>query len=126
MHPRSKDFSIRTWNVDPEIRKIAGPQLVVPVMNARFALNAANARWGSLYDALYGTDIISEDNGAVREGEYNPIRGDKVIAFSKSFLDETIPLKNGNYDKVTNFEFVDSELLITCLLYTSPSPRDRG
>ena len=113
LHPRSKDFSISTWNVDPEIRKIAGPQLVVPVMNARFALNAANARWGSLYDALYGTDIISEDNGAIREGGYNPIRGDKVIAFSKNFLDEAIPLKNGKYDQVTNFEFVDSELLIT-------------
>ncbi len=113
LHPRSKDFSISTWNVDPEIRKIAGPQLVVPVMNARFALNAANARWGSLYDALYGTDIISEDNGAIREGAYNPIRGDKVIAFSKNFLDEAIPLKNGKYDQVTNFEFVDSELLIT-------------
>ena len=113
LHPRSKDFQISTWNVDPEIRKIAGPQLVVPVMNARFALNAANARWGSLYDALYGTDIISEDNGAMREGGYNPIRGDKVIAFSKNFLDEAIPLKNGKYDQVTNFEFVDSELLIT-------------
>ncbi len=113
LHPRSKDFQISTWNVDPEIRKIAGPQLVVPVMNARFALNAANARWGSLYDALYGTDIISEDNGAMREGGYNPIRGDKVIAFSKNFLDEAISLKNGKYDQVTNFEFVDSELLIT-------------
>ena len=125
LHPRSKDFSIRTWNVDPEIRKIAGPQLVVPVMNARFALNAANARWGSLYDALYGTDIISEDNGAVREGGYNPIRGDKVIAFSKNFLDETIPLKNGNYDKVTNFEFVDSELLITLQDNTKTSLVDK-
>ena len=113
LHPRSKDFSISTWNVDPEIRKIAGPQLVVPVMNARFALNAANARWGSLYDALYGTDIISEDNGAAREAGYNPIRGDKVIAFAKNFLDETIPLKSGTYDQVINFEFVDSELLIT-------------
>ena len=113
LYPRSKDFLISTWNVDPEIRKIAGPQLVVPVMNARFALNAANARWGSLYDALYGTDIISEDNGAIREGGYNPIRGDKVISFSKNFLDEAIPLKNGKYDQVTNFEFVDSELLIT-------------
>ena len=113
LYPRSKDFLISTWNVDPEIRKIAGPQLVVPVMNARFALNAANARWGSLYDALYGTDIISEDNGAIREGGYNPIRGDRVISFSKNFLDEAIPLKNGKYDQVTNFEFVDSELLIT-------------
>ena len=113
LYPRSKDFLISTWNVDPEIRKIAGPQLVVPVMNARFALNAANARWGSLYDALYGTDIISEDNGAIREGGYNPIRGDKVIAFSKNFLDEAIPLTNGKYDQVTNFEFVDSELLVT-------------
>ena len=113
LHPRSKDFSISTWNVDPEIRKIAGPQLVVPVMNARFALNAANARWGSLYDALYGTDIISEDNGATREAGYNPIRGDKVIAFAKNFLDETIPLRNGTYDQVINFEFVESELLIT-------------
>ena len=113
LHPRSKDYSISTWNVDPEIRKIAGPQLVVPVMNARFALNAANARWGSLYDALYGTDIISEDNGATREGGYNPIRGDKVIAFAKNFLDETIPLNNGTYDQVINFEFIDSELLIT-------------
>ena len=125
LYPRSKDFSITTWNVDPEIRKIAGPQLVVPVMNARFALNAANARWGSLYDALYGTDIISEDNGAVREGGYNPIRGDKVIAFSKSFLDETIPLKNGNYDKVINFEFVDSELLITLQDNTKTSLVDK-
>jgi malate synthase len=113
LYPRSENFSINTWDVDPEIRKIAGPQLVVPVMNARFALNAANARWGSLYDALYGTDIISEDNGATREGGYNPIRGNKVIEFSKNFLDETIPLENGTYQDVTNFEFVDSELLVT-------------
>ena len=113
LHPRSGNFSINTWDVDPEIRKIAGPQLVVPVMNARFALNAANARWGSLYDALYGTDIISEDDGATREGGYNPIRGNKVIEFSKNFLDETIPLEHGTYQDVTNFEFVDSELLVT-------------
>ena len=113
LHPRSDNFSIQTWDVDPEIRKIAGPQLVVPVMNARFALNAANARWGSLYDALYGTDIISEENGASKDGGYNPTRGNKVIEFAKNFLDEAVPLKNGKYAEVMNFEFVDSELLIT-------------
>ena len=113
LHPRSNNFSIKTFNVDPEIRKIAGPQLVVPVMNARFALNATNARWGSLYDALYGTDIISESEGAIREGGYNPIRGDRVIAFAKNFLDETFPLENGTFNKATNFEFIDSEIVIT-------------
>jgi len=110
LSPRTNDFSIKTWNVDPEIRKIAGPQLVVPVMNARFALNATNARWGSLYDALYGTDVISESNGAKREGGYNPTRGDKVIAFAKEFLDNTIPLQNGRFKEVINFEFIDNEL----------------
>ena len=113
IYPRSSNFKIKTWNVDPEIRKIAGPQLVVPVMNARFALNAANARWGSLYDALYGTDIIDEEDGAVREGGYNPVRGDKVISFAKNFLDQTIPLEEGSYDEVLKFEFVDSELSMT-------------
>ena len=113
LHPRSGNFSIKTFNVDPEIRKIAGPQLVVPVMNARFALNATNARWGSLYDALYGTDMISESDGAIREGGYNPIRGNKVIAFAKNFLDETFPLKNGNFNKVVNFEFIKSEIAFT-------------
>ena len=111
--PRSQNFSIQTKNVDPEIRKIAGPQLVVPVMNARFALNAANARWGSLYDALYGTNIISEDDDAKRSGGYNPIRGDKVISFAKEFLDKTIPLNEGSFDQVTNFSFVNHELSIT-------------
>ncbi len=110
LYPRADDFKIKTWNVDPEIRKIAGPQLVVPVMNARFALNAANARWGSLYDALYGTNIITEEDGAVREGGYNPIRGDKVIKFAKKFLDETIPMQSGSYDQVIKFQFIDSEL----------------
>ena len=113
IHPRSKNFSIKTWNVDPEIRKIAGPQLVVPVMNARFALNATNARWGSLYDALYGTDVISESDGAKREGGYNPIRGEKVIAFAKDFLDTAAPLQSGKYNEVIDFEFVESELLVT-------------
>ena len=110
LHPRSKDFQISTWNVDPEIRKIAGPQLVVPVMNARFALNAANARWGSLYDALYGTDVISESDGAEKVGSYNPVRGDKVIDFAKNFLDETIPLAEGSYKDVLGFEFVDGNI----------------
>ena len=111
--PRSGDFSITTSNVDPEIKTIAGPQLVVPVMNARFALNAANARWGSLYDALYGTDVISEDDGAQREGGYNSVRGDKVIAFAKNFLDETVPLEEGSFSNVIEFNFVDGNLLMT-------------
>ena len=108
--PRSPDFLITTDNVDPEIKTIAGPQLVVPVMNARFALNAANARWGSLYDALYGTDVISEDDGAKREGGYNPIRGDKVIEFAKNFLDETIPLEDGSYQNVLGFDFSENQI----------------
>ena len=108
--PRSPDFSISTDNVDPEIKTIAGPQLVVPVMNARFALNAANARWGSLYDALYGTDVISEDNGAEKVGGYNPVRGDKVIDFAKNFLDETVPLEQGSFKDVLGFEFVDGNI----------------
>ena len=113
--PRSGDFTITTSNVDPEIKTIAGPQLVVPVMNARFALNAANARWGSLYDALYGTDVISDEDGAKREGGYNPVRGDKVISFAKNFLDETIPLDHGSFADVSTFEFVEGELSATLL-----------
>ena len=110
--PRSPNFSISTDNVDPEIKTIAGPQLVVPVMNARFALNAANARWGSLYDALYGTDVISEDDGAEKVGGYNPIRGDKVIDFAKNFLDETVPLEQGSFKDVLGFEFVDGNIQV--------------
>ena len=108
--PESESFSINTKNVDSEISKIAGPQLVVPVMNARFALNAANARWGSLYDALYGTNIISEEDGALRTGSYNPARGEKVIAFAKNFLDETIPLEYGSFSDVSKFNFKDGSL----------------
>ena len=105
-----EDFSIETKNVDDEIAKIAGPQLVVPVMNARFSLNAANARWGSFYDALYGTDVISEENGQERSGPYNSTRGDAVIEFSKQFLDKTIPLTEGSYSDVTSFNITDNGL----------------
>ena len=106
------DFRISTKNVDPEISVIAGPQLVVPVMNARFALNAANARWGSLYDALYGTDMISEDNDASRAGAYNPIRGDKVIEFAKNFLDENFSLNGASYSDAISFTIKDGQLKI--------------
>ena len=101
--PEKEDFIITTGNVDPEIATIAGPQLVVPVDNARYALNAANARWGSLYDALYGTNLIPEVNGAEKGTQYNPLRGAQVIAFTNHFLDETAPLNEGSYDLVTAF-----------------------
>ena len=105
------DFTITTRNTDPEISSIPGPQLVVPIMNARFALNATNARWGSLYDALYGTNVISEDGGASREGPYNEIRGDKVINFSKQFLDDCFPLKEFSYREIANISIKDQRLL---------------
>ena len=107
------DFEISTANVDAEIAQIAGPQLVVPVMNARFSLNAANARWGSLYDALYGTDMISEDDGADRGGAYNPVRGDKVIDFSKNFLNDYLPLTEGKYQDVVSFQISNGNLEIS-------------
>ena len=106
------DFSITTGNVDDEIATIAGPQLVVPVMNARFALNAANARWGSLYDALYGTDMIDEGDGAEKTGPYNPVRGDKVIAFAKQFLDQYFSLEEGSYTDAISFSISDGNLLV--------------
>ena len=112
------DFEIETSNVDEEISTIAGAQLVVPVMNARFALNAANARWGSLYDALYGTDMISEEDGAERGGAYNEVRGDKVIEFSKDFLNENFPLSSGTYQEIAAFQISDNNLEITPVSYT--------
>ena len=99
--PEGDDFVISTENVDDEIARIAGPQLVVPVMNARYALNAANARWGSLYDALYGTDVLSEENGAEKTGGYNPVRGAAVISYARALLDERMPLLKGSWENVT-------------------------
>ncbi len=108
--PEGEDFTVSTENVDDEIAHIAGPQLVVPVRNARYALNATNARWGSLYDALYGTDVISEENGQEAKGGYNPTRGAAVVAYAKQFLDENFALASGSYTEVTGFKVVDGKL----------------
>lgn len=110
--PEVDDFSISTKNVDAELATMAGPQLVVPVMNARFALNAVNARWGSLYDALYGSDVISEDNGAEKSQCYNPARGAKVIAFARDFLDENIPLVEGSHHNAVSYQIIDQQLIV--------------
>ncbi|BDU06486.1 malate synthase G [Nocardia cyriacigeorgica] len=110
LRPEPADFQIDTQNVDDEIATTAGPQLVVPVMNARFAINAANARWGSLYDALYGTDAISEDNGAEKGKGYNKVRGDKVIEWARNFLDDAVTLITGSHIGSTSYKIVDGEL----------------
>ncbi|HYB80399.1 MAG TPA: malate synthase G [Mycobacterium sp.] len=110
--PEPDDFTITTSSVDPEITTTAGPQLVVPVTNARFALNAANARWGSLYDALYGTDVIPETDGAEQGTSYNKVRGDKVIAYARKFLDEAVPLSSGSYADATGFSSEDGQLVV--------------
>ena len=104
------DFKIETSNVDDEISIIAGPQLVVPVDNARYALNAANARWGSFYDALYGTDIISEEGGCQKTQQYNPKRGEKVISDGRKFLDDNFKLESGSWTQVVKFEKVENNL----------------
>jgi len=106
------DFEIATANVDPEIATIAGPQLVVPVNNARYALNAANARWGSLYDALYGTDVIAEDDGAERTATFNPVRGARVVDYANRFLDETVPLASRSHADIAGFAVVGGRLRI--------------
>lgn len=113
LQPEPEDFTITTAGVDPEITSTAGPQLVVPVLNARFALNASNARWGSLYDALYGTDVIPETDGAEKGDRYNRVRGDKVIAYARKFLDDTTPLTSGSWTEATGFTVDDGQLLIT-------------
>jgi malate synthase len=110
--PEPDDFTITTSGVDHEITSTAGPQLVVPVLNARFALNASNARWGSLYDALYGTDVISEEDGAEKGQGYNQVRGDKVIAYARKFLDDTTPLDSGSWTDATKLSVIDGAVQV--------------
>ncbi|MBG9447038.1 malate synthase G [Cytobacillus firmus] len=112
LEPKAEDFKITTENVDEEVAVKAGPQLVVPVNNGRYAINAANARWGSLYDALYGTDAISEENGANRDGGYNPVRGEKVIAFAREFLDQTVPLSSGSHKDAVQYKVDEGKLAV--------------
>jgi|TARA_B110000902_G_scaffold261136_1_gene335359 malate synthase len=111
--PEQGDFQISTENVDPEVALIAGPQLVVPLMNARFALNAANARWGSLYDALYGSDVIVDDLKQEKIAGYDPIRGQKVQTFARDFLDISLPLINGSHHDAVNYKVDNQQLIIT-------------
>ncbi|MCB1903557.1 MAG: malate synthase G, partial [Gammaproteobacteria bacterium] len=111
--PPGEDFQVTTANVDPEIAEVAGPQLVVPVTNARYALNAANARWGSLYDALYGTDVIEETEGAGRSGGFNPTRAARVVDYVMEFLDRTLPLQASGHAQVVRYAVVERVLILT-------------
>ena len=111
--PEGPNFTISPDNVDVEICRQAGPQLVVPIMNARFALNAVNARWGSLYDALYGNDVISEADGASKGSEYNPIRGQRVVDYGRDFLDGAVPLESGSHAEAVAYRVVDRQLCVT-------------
>lgn len=113
LEPKVEDYKVSTEKVDAAIAVQAGPQLVVPINNARYAINAANARWGSLYDALYGTDVISEEDGAEKGRGYNPVRGNKVIAFSKNFLNASVALVNAKHEDVTGYAIVGGKLVAT-------------
>ena len=111
--PEGPDFSATTANVDAEVAVVAGPQLVVPVTNARYALNAANARWGSFYDALYGTDVIPDTDGYEKSGGYNPRRGAKVIAFTREFLDKAAALASGSHKDATGYSVKEGKLCVS-------------
>ncbi len=124
--PQGPDFSATTQNVEPEIAEMAGPQLVVPVMNARFALNASNARWGSLYDAAYGTKVISEEDGAEKGTGYNKVRGDKVIAYAREVLNTAAPLATGSHVGTTGYAIEDGKLAVTLADGSKTGLKDEG